>query len=63
MEQNPQEMLRDIRKRILANEPYTEDELRKAIAYLAGDRLTQLSTATKKKAKAPTVAVDLSDML
>ena len=64
MESASVDQLRDLRKRVLAQEPYTIDELRAAIQELSGDRLAQLTkAATKAPRKAPVKAVDLADLL
>jgi len=64
MESASVDQLRDLRKRVLAQEPYTIDELRAAIQELSGDRLAQLTkAATKTPRKAPVKAVDLADLL
>lgn len=63
MESTTADKLQDIRKRILAGEPYTDIELREAIQLITGDRMTQLEKATTKTKKIPAQKVDLSDLL
>ena len=59
------EKVRDLRKRVLAGEDYTEDELREAIQALSGDRLAQLEKSANKKPRGKVAAkpVDLGDLL
>ena len=57
------DQLNDLRRRILAGEEPSRDELRAAITALTGERI-KAHEAEKPKGKAvPTVAVDLDDLL
>jgi len=56
------EALNDLRKRILAGEEPPREELRDAIKSLTGERIAA-HEATAKKTKAPSVKVDLDDLL
>jgi hypothetical protein len=54
------EKLNDMRKRVLANEPYTYEELAAAVKQLIADRLTSFEKpAPKSKAK----PVNLDDLI
>ena len=53
---NP-EQLNDLRKRVLADEPYTHDELAAAVKHLIADRLASFE-APKAKSKAKPVNLD-----
>ena len=60
------EEVRDLRRRVLDGEPYTVDELRKAIATITNDRVKELQKGTGKasaKRKAPVAPVSLDDLL
>ena len=53
--------LNDLRKRVLANEPYTYEELAAAIKVLIADRLSAFEKPAKPKGK-PT-PVNLDDLI
>ncbi len=50
--------LNDLRKRVLANEPYTNEELAAAVKQLIADRLASFEAPTKSKSKAKAVSLD-----
>ncbi len=58
------EQLNDLRRRYLAGEPWTREELKSAIHTMIGDRINEVqnaNTKTTKKTKAAPVSLD--DML
>jgi len=52
------EKLNDLRKRVLADEPYTHEELAAAVKQQISDRLAAFETPTKAKSKAKPVNLD-----
>jgi hypothetical protein len=57
------EKLNDLRRRVLNNEPWTEEECSKAILEMIGDRVANI-TPTKAKAKSTKkTAANLDDLL
>lgn len=56
------DQLNDLRRRILADEEVSRDELRSALTALVGERLEAASTTTKKASKSTPVA-NLDDLL
>jgi hypothetical protein len=50
--------LNDLRKRVLANEPYTYQELAEAVKALISDRLSSFEKPAKSKSKATPVNLD-----
>lgn len=57
------DQLNDLRRKILANEDVSRDELRSAIETLTGERIAAHEKDNKKSVKAPAVKVDLDDLL
>jgi len=57
------DQLNDLRRRILADEEVSREELRAAITSLTGERIAAHASEPKKKTKAPAVKVDLDDLL
>ncbi len=58
------EQLNDLRRKILAGEEPSRDELRAAITALTGERIAaHAQEKPAKAAKAPAVKVDLDDLL
>jgi len=56
------DQLNDLRRKILADEEVTQDQLRTAIASLTKERI-EAHKAEQPKAKTPSVKVDLTDLL
>ncbi len=56
------EQLNDLRRRILAGEEVSRDELRESIQALTGERI-KAHESEKPKSRAPAVKVDLDDLL
>ncbi len=55
------EQLNDLRRRYLAGEPWTRDELKSAIHTMIGDRINEVQNAsvkTTKKTKAAPISLD-----
>jgi len=50
--------LNDLRKRVLADETYTHDEIAAAVKQLISDRLASFEAPTKSKSKAKPVNLD-----
>lgn len=60
---NP-DKLNDLRKRVLAGEEYTDEELAFHVQQLIADRVNAFQEANKKKApKGKSTPVDLNDLL
>lgn len=57
------EQLNDLRRKILADEDVSREELRSAIEALTGDRIKAHTEEKPKGKKAPSVVVDLGDLL
>jgi hypothetical protein len=57
------EQLNDLRRKILAGEEPSREELRSAIEALTGERIKAHAEEKPKGKKAPSVAVDLGDLL
>ncbi|KKL89990.1 hypothetical protein LCGC14_1909210 [marine sediment metagenome] len=57
------DQLNDLRRKILADEDVSQDELRSAIETLTGERIAAHAAANKKATKTPSVKVDLDDLL
>jgi hypothetical protein len=56
------DQLNDLRRKILAGEEVSQDELRASITSLVGERI-EAHKADQPKAKTPSVKVDLTDLL
>jgi len=56
------DQLNDLRRKILADEEVTQDELRAAITALTEERIAA-HKADQPKPKTPSVTVDLGDLL
>lgn len=57
------DQLNDLRRRILAGEEPSREELRTAITALTGERIAAHAEEKPKGRKAPAVKVDLDDLL
>lgn len=57
------DQLNDLRRKILAGEEPSREELRAAIESLTGDRIKAHSEDKPKGPKTPSVVVDLGDLL
>jgi len=57
------EQLNDLRKRVLANEPYTYEELAAAVKQQIADRLSAFEVVPKAKGKAKSTPVNLDDLI
>ena len=57
------DQLNDLRRRILAGEEPSRDELRSAIQTLTGERIAAHAAEKPKTKKAPAIKVDLDDLL
>jgi len=57
------EQLNDLRRRILAGDEPSRDELRSAITALTGERIQAHADEKPKTKRAPAVKVDLDDLL
>ncbi|KKK71734.1 hypothetical protein LCGC14_2910940 [marine sediment metagenome] len=57
------DQLNDLRRKILANEDVSRDELRSAIETLTGERIAAHAAEKPKGPKTPAVKVDLDDLL
>ena len=57
------DQLNDLRRKILAGEDPSREELRSAIEALTGERIAAHSAEKPKGKKTPSVAVDLGDLL
>lgn len=57
------EQLNDLRKRVLANEQYTEVELAQAVKELIYDRASAFEAPAKKSAKSKATPVNLDDLI
>lgn len=57
------DQLNDLRRKILANEEVSRDELRSAIETLTGERIAAHEADNKKSTRTPAVKVDLDDLL
>jgi hypothetical protein len=55
--------LNDLRRRVLQNEPWTEEELTKAIKERVADRIANLETPKPKGRASKKTTADLSDLL
>lgn len=52
------DQINDLRKRVLANEPFTYDELAAAVKQAIADRLSSFEAPAKPKGKAKPVNLD-----
>lgn len=56
------DQLNDLRKRVLANEPYTREELAQAVKELISERISAFERPSKSTAKKPT-PINLDDLI